>query len=556
MTSYLFLLLALVGAAQTKPRAELVIHAKILTINDAQPYAEAVAIAGETILFVGSNEDVQSYIDPAKTRVIDARGRLVTPGFNDAHVHFVQGGRSMLEVDLNHADTLADVQQAVKARAAELAPGTLIRGRGWDHERFPDKAWPSKETLDAVAPHHPVALSRTDGHSIWVNSLVLRRAGLTRSTPDPPGGTIVRDPNTGEPTGILKESAQGLLKLDDYYGRSDTEQRELDEQSLEKALAEARRTGVTSIQHLNAGHELFARFREEGRLTVRVTFNMTLTADAQRLRAYERLRRRFPPESNWIRFGYLKDFIDGTLGSGTALMFEPFKDDPSTAGLPQMSYVELERRVLTADRLGFQIGIHAIGTRGNRWVLNAYEKAQQTNGRRDSRHRIEHAQILADEDIPRFAKLDVIASMQPTHCISDKRFAEKRIGRGRCRGAYAWRRLLNANAHIAFGSDWPVEPLDPLEGLYAAVTRKDRAGEPGDGWFSDQRLTIEEAIKLYTVDAACAEFTEDRKGRIQPAYLADLVIFDRDLLTTPPEMIMQARVDYTIVGGRVVYERE
>ncbi|MHC4520200.1 MAG: amidohydrolase [Planctomycetota bacterium] len=555
MQSCLFLFITLIGAAEAKPPADLVIrNAKVLTIDDEQPYAQAVAIAGETILFVGSNEDVRSYIDPAKTQTIDARGRLVTPGFNDAHVHFVQGGRSVLEVNLNHANTLAQVQQAVKARAAELAPGTLIRGRGWDHERFPDKSWPTKETLDAVAPNHPVALSRTDGHSIWVSSLLLRQAGITRDTADPPGGTIVRDPSTGEPTGILKESAQGLLKLGDY-GRSNSEQREFDEQSLEKALAEARHTGVTSIQQLNAAHELFARFREEGRLTVRVTFNMTLTADPNELASYERLRRRFPPENNWIRFGYLKDFIDGTLGSGTALMFEPFKDDPTTSGLPQMSYAELERRVLAADRLGFQIGIHAIGTKGNHWVLNAYEKARQINGQRDSRHRVEHAQILADVDIPRFAQLDVIASMQPTHCISDKRFAEKRIGRDRCRGAYAWRRLLDAGARIAFGTDWPVEPLDPLEGLYAAVTRKDRAGEPGDGWFPDQRLSIKEAIKLYTLDAAYAEFTEDRKGKIQPGYLADLVIFDRDLLTVDPETIMQARVDTTIVGGRVVYQR-
>jgi len=556
MQSYMLFVLALVTAAQGNQPADLVIrNAKVLTINEAQPYAQAVATAGETILFVGSNDGVQPYIDQDKTKIIDARGRLVTPGFNDAHIHFLQGGRSMLELDFRYTDTVTEIQQMVKARAAELPPGTLIRGRGWDHERFPDKAWPTRQMLDAAAPNHPVALSRTDGHSIWVNSLVLRQAGITRDTPDPSGGTILRDEDTGEPTGILQESAQGLLKLD-YYGRSDNEQRELDERSLEKALAEARRTGVTSVQQLNGAQDLFAQFKEEGRLTARVTFNMWLTADAKQLNAYEELRRRFPPEGNWIRFGYLKAFIDGTLGSGTALMFEPFTDNPDTSGLPQMSYVELERRVLAADRLGFQIGVHAIGTKGNHWVLNAYQKAQQANGKRDSRHRIEHAQILADGDIPRFASLGVIASMQPTHCISDKLFAEKRIGRDRCRGAYAWRRLLDAQAPIAFGTDWPVEPMDPLEGLYASVTRKDRAGEPGDGWFPDQRLTMAEAIKLYTLDAAYAEFTEDRKGKIQPGYLADLVIFDRDLLTAPPETIMQAHVETTIVGGRVVYQRQ
>ena len=555
MRSSLLLTLVLVTAVHAQQPADLVIHnAKVLTINEAQPYAQAVAMAGEKIVFVGSNADVQRYIDPAQTKVIDARGRLVTPGFNDAHIHFLQGGRSMLELDFRYVDTVAQIQQQVKARAAELPPGTLIRGRGWDHERFPDKAWPTRQMLDAVAPNHPVALSRTDGHSIWVNSLVLRQAGITRDIPDPPGGTILRDEDTGEPTGILQESAQSLIKLD-YYGRSDNEQRELDEQSLEKALAEARRTGVTSVQQLNGAQDLFEQFRKEGRLTARVTFNMWLTANATQLAAYEELRRRFPPEGNWIRFGYLKAFIDGTLGSGTALMFEPFTDNPDTCGLPQMPYAELERRVLAADRRSFQIGVHAIGTKGNHWVLNAYEKAQQINGKRDSRHRIEHAQILADADIPRFASLGVIASMQPTHCISDKLFAEKRIGRDRCRGAYAWRRLLDAQAPIAFGTDWPVEPIDPLEGLYASVTRKGRKGEPGDGWFPDQRLTMEEAIKLYTLDAAYAEFTEDRKGKIQPGYLADLVIFDRDLLTAPPETIIQAHVETTIVGGRVVYQR-
>lgn len=555
MRSCVFFVLAFACVARAQRPADMVIHnGKIVTIDEEQPRAEAVAIAGETILFVGSNADVLAYIDAARTKVIDAQGRLITPGFNDAHIHFLQGGRAMLEVDLNDADTLAQVQERVKQRAAELPAGALIRGRGWDHERFPDKAWPTKEVLDAVAPNHPVALSRVDGHSIWVNSLLLRKAGITRRTRDPSGGTIVRDPQTGEPTGILKEAAQSLLDLDGYEPTG-AEQRKLDERGLEKALAEARRTGVTSIQHLNGDFELFERFHAEDRLTLRVTVNMELPSGNERLADLDKLRRRYPPEGNWIRFGYLKGFIDGTLGSGTALMFEPFADNPDTSGLPQMPYDELERRVIAADRMGFQIGVHAIGSKGNHWVLNAYKKARQVNGQRDSRHRIEHAQILADADIPRFGQLGVIASMQPTHCITDKRFAEKRIGHDRCRGAYAWRRLLDAGARIAFGTDWPVEPVDPLEGLYAAVTRKDRAGEPGEGWFPDQRLTMEEAIRLYTLGAACAEFTEDRKGMIRAGYLADLVIFDRDLLTIPPEQIMQANVETTIVAGRVVYQR-
>jgi predicted amidohydrolase YtcJ len=236
-------------------------------------------------------------------------------------------------------------------------------------------------------------------------------------------------------------------------------------------------------------------------------------------------------------------------------MFDPFEDDPGTSGLPMMPYEEFEGRIVAADAHGFQTGTHAIGTKGNHFVLNAVEKAQQVNGKRDARHRSEHAQILIDEDIPRFAALGVIASMQPTHCITDKRFAEKRIGLERCRGAYAWRRLLNAGAKIAFGTDWPVEPIDPLEGLYGAVTRKDRAGEEGEGWFPDQKLTMEEAIELYTLGAAYAEFMEDRKGKLKEGYLADMVIFNQDLMTIPHDQIMKSKVDITIVGGKVVFQR-
>ncbi|MHC4464859.1 MAG: amidohydrolase, partial [Planctomycetota bacterium] len=290
--------------------------------------------------------------------------------------------------------------------------------------------------------------------------------------------------------------------------------------------------------------------------TLRVYVGQPLPAGEKQLKRYIELRKKYPLEDNWIRFGFLKGFIDGTLGSGTALFCEPFVDQPSKSGLSMMTYAQLERRIAAADKMGFQIGIHAIGDKANHWVLNAFEKARQLNGRHDSRHRIEHAQVLALDDIPRFSELAVIASMQPTHCITDKRFAEKRIGRQRCKGAYAWRRLLTANAKIAFGADYPVEPLNPLEGLYAAVTRKDRAGEAGPGWFPDQSLTMEEAIEFYTLGSAFAEFMEDRKGSIKKGYLADMVIFRDDLTTIPPEKIMKALVDYTIVGGSVVYKRK
>jgi len=319
----------------------------------------------------------------------------------------------------------------------------------------------------------------------------------------------------------------------------------------------AGKNGVTSIQLPPGGDfDVYQKFKDMGKLTLRVYIGGPLTANKRQLSRYAELQKKYPRDGNWIRFGYLKGFIDGTLGSGTALFFEPYVDAPEKTGLPQMSYEELERLVVTADKAGFQIGIHAIGDKANHWVLNAYEEAQQLNGKRDSRHRIEHAQVLHNDDIPRFTALGVIASMQPTHCITDKRFAEKRIGIKRCEGAYAWRRLLDAGAAVAFGTDYPVEPINPLEGLYAAVTRKDRAGEPGDGWFPDQKLSMEKAIELYTLGSAHAEFMEDRKGMIKEGYLGDVVIFNNDLMTIPYDQIMSSKVDYTIIGGKVAYKRK
>jgi predicted amidohydrolase YtcJ len=422
---------------------------------------------------------------------------------------------------------------------------------------FIDKKWPTKELIDPVSPDNPVVLSRADGHSVLVNSYVLRQSGITKDTPDPYGGEIQKDRETGEPTGILKELARRLLK----YGakeepRTPEEEEERRIREWQAAFDMAARLGVTTVQLPPGNFEMYQKFRDMGKLTLRAYVGQRLDGlTDEMLQEYDQLRKKYPMEDNWIRFGYLKGHIDGTLGSGTALFFEPFEDEPDKAGLPFQPYEELERIIVEADKMGFQIGIHAIGSKGNHLTLNAIEKAREKNGARDSRHRSEHAQVLIDEDIPRFAQLGVVASMQPTHCITDKRFAEKRIGLERCQGAYAWRRLLDAGAKIAFGTDYGVEPLDPLEGLYAAVTRKDRAGEPGEGWFPDQKLTMEEAIELYTLGSAYAEFMEDRKGKIKENYLGDVVLFDKDLMTIPADQIMSAKVDYTIVGGKIVYKQ-
>ena len=538
------------------PAAGLVIkNAKIVTIDKDNPRAEAVAVFGEEIIAVTSNKAIGQYIEKGKTKVIDAQGRLVIPGFNDAHVHW--GPLDPDYVDLRYTTDPNIITERVREKVKYVKPGELIRGGRWEHEMFDNKQWPTKELIDKVAPNNPVVLSRADGHSVLVNSYVIKKSGITKNTPNPDGGEIQKDPVTGEPTGIFKESAKSLLK----YGAAKVERtpEEIEERQMrcwQAAFKMAARLGVTSIQHPGGGDaETYQTFLDAGKLTMRVDVAGRLTADEDELKKYEKIRKKYPQEGNWIRFGYLKGFIDGTLGSGTMMVFEPFDDAPDKTGLPQMPYKELEKRVLACDKMGFQIGIHAIGPKANRWILDAYQKAQQINGERDSRHRSEHAQILAAEDIPRFAELGVIASMQPTHCITDKRFCEKRIGHERSKYAYAWRSLLDAKAKIAFGTDYPVEPLDPLEGLYAAVTRKDRAGEPGDGWFPEQKLSMEEAIELYTLGAAYAQFMEDRKGKIKAGYLADMVIFQDDLMTLPEDQIMKAKVDFTIVGGKVVYER-
>ncbi|UCE43315.1 MAG: amidohydrolase [Candidatus Aminicenantes bacterium] len=544
------------GLMEKTVLADLVIkNAKVVTIDKANPRAEAIAFKQEHIIAVTTNKKIQRYIDEITTQVIDARGRLVVPGFNDAHVHF--GGIDPDYIDLRYISDPKIITEKVAEKVAQAKPGELVRGGRWEHEMFFDKKWPTKELIDPISPDNPVVLSRADGHSVLVNSFVLRLSGITKDTPDPPGGEIQKDKKTGEPTGIIKELARRLLK----YGavrvqRTPKEEEKRRIREWQAAFDMAAKLGVTTVQLPPGDFEMFQKFRDMGKLTLRAYVGQRLDGlTEEMLQKYGDLRKKYPLENDWIRFGFLKGHIDGTLGSGTALFFEPFEDEPEKSGLPFQSYKELERIIVEADEMGFQIGIHAIGSKGNHLTLNAIEKAREVNGVRDSRHRSEHAQVLIDEDIPRFAELGVIASMQPTHCITDKRFAEKRIGLERCKGAYAWRRLLDTGAKIAFGTDYGVEPLDPLEGLYAAVTRKDRAGEPGEGWFADQKLTMEEAIELYTLGSAYAEFMEDRKGKIKENYLGDVVMFDKDLMIIPEEQIMSAKVDYTIVGGKIVYKR-
>ncbi len=555
LLSLSLLTMIITSSCTSSEKADLVvINAKVLTIDSENPVSEAIAVKGEKIIGVGTTRQISKMIESGKTEVIDAAGRLVIPGFNDAHLHF--GPLDPDFIELRYTTDPSTITAKVKAQVAKSIPGELIRGGHWEHEMFTTRDWPSKELIDDVSPDNPVILERADGHSMLVNSFILKNSGITRNTPDPFGGEIQKDPRTGEPTGILKETAMDLIKLGDVKTeRSPEEIAEKTWQGYLLAMKEARELGVTSVQNAgSADFEAYEKLRKEGQLTCRIDIGKPLTGDIALLNNYKELAGKYPDEGDWIRFGYLKAFMDGSMGSGTALMFEPFNDEPTTSGLAMWNYDELEKMVITADKMGFQIGIHAIGDKGNNLILNAYEKAQQLNGKRDSRHRDEHAQTLQESDIPRFAQLGVIPSMQPTHCISDKKFYEKRIGTERSKGAYAWRSLVNAGSILAFGTDYQVEPLNPIEGLYAAVTRKERRGEDGEGWFPEQKLTMEEAIKFYTLGSAFAQFMEDRKGMIRNGYLADIVIVDKDLLTIPENEIMATKVDYTIVGGKVVYE--
>jgi predicted amidohydrolase YtcJ len=494
-------------------------------------------------------------IDKGKTKVIDAGGRLVIPGFNDAHVHF--GPLDPDYVELRYTTDPSVITRKVQAQVAKSKPGELISGGHWEHEMFIGRNWPSKELIDAVSPENPVILSRADGHSVLVNSYVLKASGITKDTPDPFGGVIEKDPVTGEPTGIIKENALQLIKSGEIKrSRTTEEEKERIWQGYLLALKEAREYGVTSVQIPgDADFEAYEQLQKSGELTSRIDIGKSLTGDTLELKLFKEVAKKFPSDSNWIRFGYLKAFIDGTIGSGTALMFEPFSDDPSTSGLAMMPYEKFEKMVVMADKMGFQIGVHAIGDKGNNWVLNACESAMKVNGKRESRHRVEHTQNLQSSDIPRFKELGIIASMQPTHCISDKKFCEKRIGMDRANGAYAWKSLADAGAMIAFGTDYQVEPLNPMEGLYAAVTRKDRLGEEGEGWHPEQKIKMEDAIRYYTLGSAYSQFMENRKGMIKPGFLADIVIVDKDLLTIPENEIMKTKVDYTIIGGKIVYLR-
>jgi predicted amidohydrolase YtcJ len=523
------------------------VNGKVVTLDPKNPAAEAVAVKGGRILAAGSSAEIRKYVGPA-TQVLDARGKLVIPGLIDAHLHFAGGGRSLASLTFRGVSSVEKVREMVAARIKELPAGETVNGGEYDHTLFPGQKWPSKEDLDTVAPNNAVVIRRVDGHSIWVNSEALRQSGITKDTKSPFGGEIAKDPATGEPTGIFKETATGLLKVKRSSKPSSIKD------DIERGLAYAATLGLTGIQTSASLQELeiFKQLKAEGKLTLRV-YAWLPVDDLDR---YIKLGIKQGQGDDMVRVGFQKVFIDGTLGSGTALMFEPFADDPAKIGLPQYQEDAFYALIEKAHQNGYQTGTHAIGDKGVNWVLNAIERAQKKFGAKDLRHRIEHAQIIIPSDVKRFKQLGVIASMQPTHCTTDMRFCEIRVGRERSKNAYIWKTLLDAGAQIAFGTDWPVEPLDPMRGLYSAVTRKNiESGTPEGGWFPEQRLTMADSVRLYTLGAAYASFEEKIKGSIEPGKLADFTVLSKDIYRVDPKEVLTTEALYTILGGKIVFQK-
>lgn len=536
--------------AQERPAADLILtNAKVWTVDPAQPRAEAVAVIGDRIVAVGSASDIDAW-RASKTTVIDAGGKLVLPGFNDAHVHFTSGGFQLDSVNLKDAASPQEFAEIIGRRAKER-PKEWITGGDWDEEKFTPPHLPTKKMIDPVTLDAPVFVNRYDGHESLANSLALKLAGITRETQAPAGGEIVRDAQ-GNPTGVLKDAAQSLV-----YRVMPPQTHDQVLRAVKRALAYAASLGVTSVQDMGPSYQeigIYDELADRGELTARI-YAAPLIPNWQD-QARIGIRRAFG--SSYLRIGALKAFADGSLGSTTAYFFQPYTDAPNTRGLlssMMQPIPQMRDHMIKSDAAGLQMCFHAIGDQAISITLDLFQDVVKANGERDRRLRIEHAQHVAPKDFDRFAQLKVIASVQPYHAIDDGRWAERRIGPERIKTTYAFRTFLQHGVPLAFGTDWTVAPLNPLLTVYAAVTRATLDGKNPDGWLPEQKLTVAEAMQAYTMGSAYAEFQDAVKGSITPGKLADMVILSDDIFSIDPKTIRDAGVEQTIVGGKVVFNR-
>jgi predicted amidohydrolase YtcJ len=524
-------------------------NGRIYTNDPGNRWAQAMLVRGEEILAVGNDDEVSGLVEKG-TKIIDLENHFVMPGFNDAHVHLGGAGGDWLSVRLFGAATVAELQKRLLAAVAEHKPSEWITGFGWDHTLWPEKKFPNRQQLDEIAPKNPVILTHVSGHVAVANSLALQLAGITRDSPSPAGGEIEKD-EKGEPTGMLKEGAAMRLVEIKIPARTEEQRR----QGIELALADVAKNGVTSVQD-NSEWEDFLTYRalkNDGKLTVRITEWLPFPAPLEKL---EQMRRDGGTTDPWLRTGALKMVTDGALGSRTAAMLAPYSDDAKTSGIMTMEPDKLRQLAIERDKAGFQLNFHAIGDRANRVALDAFEAAAKANGQRDRRDRIEHAQVVAASDVQRFARLQVIASMQPSHETSDMRWAEQRVGPERAKGAYAWATMQKFGVRLAFGTDYDVEPISPFRGLYACVTRELPDGGPEGGWEPQEKISLDDCIRAYTSGSAYGEFMEGKKGELKEGEFADFIVLSNDLTKIEAREYTRTKVLRTVVGGRLVYKAE
>jgi predicted amidohydrolase YtcJ len=539
---FLLLVLLLGSCAVREQPAEWIIIGKIWTANAQQPWAEAIAIRGDSIIAIGTQEEMKKWRGKDTRENKYENGQLIVPGFIDCHVHFVEGGFALSSVKLRDAGSPEEFIQRIRDYAGTLPKGTWITSGDWDHENW-GGILPSREWIDSVTMDHPVWINRLDGHMSLANSLALKLAGITDEVKDVQGGTIVRD-KTGKITGIFKDNATALIN------KAVPKPSELQEDTaLEAAMNYVAERGVTSVHNMSDFQGAFERAHERKTLKTRIYAGMTLfewkVLDAKIKQAGR--------GDKWLRRGGLKEYVDGSLGSRTAAFFKPFEDSPLDSGFFVNKPEYLYRQIKSADSAGLQVMVHAIGDRAIHTLLDIFDRVAKENGERDRRFRIEHAQHIHPDDISRFAAQKVIPSMQPYHTIDDGRWAEKIIGHKRAETTYAFRSLLDSKANLVFGSDWYVAPPTPLDGIYAAVTRRTLDNKNDDGWIPEQKITVEEALRAYTINAAFASFEEDIKGSLEPGKLADFVVLEKDITTIPAPEIRNVSVLMTVVGGKKVF---